>query len=194
MTTILGLPKTANSNQIARRNEVSPATKKLKHSTDRLVTFASKMELQYVNTSEDDFDALVELRIEAMRESLEKIGRFNRERSIERFRSSFAAADTKRILCDNVLLGFYSLASKADHLFLSHLYVKPNHQRLGIGSLAMKEIIELSNEAGLPIRLGALKESKSNDFYQKHGFVVTAEDEWDIYYERIVHKKSSPCD
>ena len=54
------------------------------------------MKLRYLEASEDDFDALVELRIDAMRESLERIGRFNRERSIERFRSSFVAADIMR--------------------------------------------------------------------------------------------------
>ncbi|MEZ5324147.1 MAG: hypothetical protein R3F19_03690 [Verrucomicrobiales bacterium] len=58
---------------------------------------ALKMQLQYLNAIEDDFDTLVELRIEAMPESLGKIGRFDRERSVNRFRSSFVAADTTRI-------------------------------------------------------------------------------------------------
>lgn len=143
-----------------------------------------KMLVRYLDASEDDFDVLVELRIEAMRESLERVGRFDRERSVERFRSSFVAGDTKRIICDGVLVGFYSLTVEADHLYLSHLYVSPWHQCLGIGALAMEQIIGFSEEAQLPIRLGALRESKSNDFYLKHGFVVTSEDEWDTNYER----------
>lgn len=142
------------------------------------------MKIRYLDASDDDFDVLVDLRIDAMRESLERIGRFDRERSIERFRSSFFAADTKRIFCEDALVGFYSVSRKADHLHLSHLYVAPDQQCRGIGSLAMKKIVNLSNETQLPIRLGALKESKSNDFYLRHGFVVTAEDEWDTYYER----------
>lgn len=102
-----------------------------------------------------------------MRESLERIGRFDRERSIERFRSSFVSTDTKRIVCDDALVGFYSISKKADHLHLSHLYVDPDHQCLGIGSFAMEQVVRLSNELELPIRLGALKESKSNGFYQR---------------------------
>jgi len=131
------------------------------------------MKVRYLNTSEEDFDVLVELRIDAMRESLEKIGRFDRERSIERFRSSFVSADTKRIFCDDALVGFYSVTRHIDHFYLSHLYVTPGYQSLGIGSLALEEIIKLSAKLQLPIRLGALKESRSNDFYYKHGFVVT---------------------
>ena len=147
------------------------------------------MQLQYVDSSNDDFDILSELRIEAMRESLEAIGRFDRERSMERFRSSFVPTDTLKILSEGVLTGFYSVTNREDHLHLTHLYVRPSSQCVGIGSLAMKEIFKLSSETGLPIRLGALKESRSNRFYQKHGFVETADDEWDTYYERAANSE-----
>lgn len=142
------------------------------------------MELQFAETREEDFDALVELRLEAMRESLEALGRFDRDRSVERFRASFVPADTRRMLYDGNLVGFYSVTTETDHLHLRHLYVKLGHQHRGLGSHAMREIIKRSIETELPIRLGALKGSRSNDFYQRHGFVVTAEDEWDTYYER----------
>ena len=147
------------------------------------------MKLKFIDSNEEDFDALVELRIEAMRESLEKVGRFDRQRSIERFRASFVAAETTKIIREDVLIGFYSVAIKADHLHLGHLYVRPDAQSLGIGSFAMKELVKLSNETELPIRLGALKESRSNDFYQRYGFVKTNEDEWDIYYERSLNNE-----
>lgn len=147
------------------------------------------MKIRFLEACDDDFDALLELRIEAMRESLERIGRFDRERSVARFRSSFVSADTKKILCDNALVGFSSMTRKADHFHLSHLYIMPGHQCQGIGSLAMEEMIRISNEVSLPIRLGALNESKSNEFYQRHGFVVTSESEWDTYYERPVNSE-----
>jgi len=144
-----------------------------------------ELQLQYIDCCDDDFNDLVELRIEAMRESLEKIGRFDRERSIDRFRSSFIAKDTTKIFYQGDLVGFYSLTIKTDHLYLGHLYVRPRNQSLGIGSLAIEKMITLSSKTGLPIRLGALKQSESNHFYQKHGFVKTTEDEWDIHYERV---------
>ena len=39
----------------------------------------------------------------------------------------------------------------------------------------------------MPVRVGALRGSSSNGFYQRHGFMRTAEDEWDIYYIRMPH-------
>ncbi|MEM7384737.1 MAG: GNAT family N-acetyltransferase [Verrucomicrobiota bacterium] len=140
--------------------------------------------LRYLDVSETDFDGLVALRLTAMRDSLEKIGRFDRERSVERFRLSFVPEDTKKMICDHELVGFYAVANKVDHLYLSHLYVKPGYQRLGLGSRVMKKLIDQSDRRGLPIRLVALKESEVNDFYRRHGFVVTGEDEWDVSYER----------
>lgn len=37
---------------------------------------------------------------------------------------------------------------------------------------------------GLPIRVGALKDSASNRFYQRHGFQLAEQAEWDNYYLR----------
>ncbi len=142
------------------------------------------MELTYVSATAEDFDELVELRIDAMKESLEAIGRFDRERSVERFRASFRPIETKILKKEEETIGFFAVSEQEDHLYLDHLYISPNHQSLGFGSMAIKEIISRSEESDLPIRLGALRASKSNDFYLSHGFVVTNEDEFDIYYER----------
>ncbi len=132
------------------------------------------MDLQYQPTTEDDFSELVELRIEAMRVSLEALGRFDRVRSIERFRSSFSPSKTKRIMIDDVLVGFFATTERNDELYLDHLYVSPQHQSCGIGSTIMDSLIKYSEEKMKPIRLGALKDSKSNEFYRRHGFSVTS--------------------
>jgi len=36
----------------------------------------------------------------------------------------------------------------------------------------------------MAVQVGALKESASNRFYQRHGFVLESEGEWDNYYVR----------
>ncbi len=142
------------------------------------------MELAFEPTTANDFDDLVELRIDAMKDSLEAIGRFDRERSVERFRSSFSPQNTKLIKNKDELVGFIAVSEKIDHFYLDHLYIDPKHQSSGFGSIALKKLIETSEEKELPIRLGALRASKSNDFYKRNGFEVTQEDEFDIYYER----------
>ncbi|MCG8524927.1 MAG: GNAT family N-acetyltransferase [Opitutales bacterium] len=142
------------------------------------------MNLRFQPTTVEDFGVLVDLRIDAMRESLEAIGRFDRSRSIERFRSSFAPEKTKKIIKDGNLAGFIAFSEYDDHLYLDHLYIDPKFQSLGIGSIVLKSLIEHSEKEEKPVRLGALRSSKSNDFYKRHGFSITKEDEFDIYYER----------
>ncbi|KAG0933391.1 hypothetical protein G6F31_016327 [Rhizopus arrhizus] len=43
-----------------------------------------------------------------------------------------------------------------------------------------------ADSRGLPVAVGALRGSDSNRFYRRHGFVQTAESEWDIDYLRPV--------
>lgn len=140
--------------------------------------------ITFAAVTNTDFDALAELRIAAMRESLERVGRFDPERARERLRNSFDPEHTQVILVDGACVGFYSLRPVDDKLHLDHLYVHPDFQSQGIGSHVMKRLMAEADARELSMYLGALRESASNRFYQRHGFVKTREDEWDIYYVR----------
>ncbi|HEY4415100.1 MAG TPA: GNAT family N-acetyltransferase [Verrucomicrobiae bacterium] len=131
-----------------------------------------------------DFDQLVALRIAAMRNSLERVGRFDPERARERFRKSFFPDHTKFILLDTQRVGFYTFRATEEAFHLDHLYIHPNHQAGGIGSHVMRHLLSWSDAREMPVQLGALRDSSANRFYQRHGFVRVREDEWDIYYVR----------
>lgn len=53
-----------------------------------------------------------------------------------------------------------------------------------MGAAVLAAVLADADTRALPVRLGALRDSDSNRFYQRHGFVKTAESEWDIYYVR----------
>lgn len=146
--------------------------------------------LTYAPVSTEDFDDLVALRIAAMRESLERIGRFNPARARERLRSSFYPADTQFIVFDGARVGFSTFRLLPAHAQLDHLYLHPAHQSLGIGSHVLRHLLVQADAAGLPVQVGALRDSPSNRFYQRHGFVQTSEDAWDIYYIRPAAPRS----
>ena len=69
-----------------------------------------------------DAEALVALRILAMRDSLERIGRFDPVRSRERFLSAFSPQHTRHILVDGERAGFVVVKPDGDGLLLDHLY------------------------------------------------------------------------
>lgn len=131
-----------------------------------------------------DLDGLVALRVEAMRDSLERIGRFDPLRAGERLRSSFAPESTRHILTAGERVGFVVVKPREGVLLLDHLYLRPAFQGRGIGARVLAMVFDEADVLGLAIQVGALKESDSNRFYLRHGFTQTRVDEWDIYYVR----------
>ena len=130
-----------------------------------------------------DAEALADLRVLAMRESLEDIGRFNVDRARQRFLSMYLPDSTSKILLNDALVGFYVVSEFQNHLYVDHLYIHPAYQGEKIGSKVLAKIIEMGKGAEQPIKLGALKQSRSNRFYQSHGFIKVDEGEYDNYYE-----------
>ena len=166
--------KSYGENSIAKRKNVLVQTSK---------EGALDMDYEISYVTEIDRESLAELRIAAMKESLESIGRFDPDTARNRFLNSFNKDDTRKVLIDGSLVGFYVIHKKIDYIHLDHLYFFPKYQGLGFGTKILALIKRQALEAGLPIRLGALRGSRSNDFYKKHGFIYTHEEEWDIYYE-----------
>ncbi len=131
-----------------------------------------------------DAEALVALRIAAMRESLERIGRFDPVRARERFLAGFSPAHTRHIVVAGERVGFVVVKPWDDGLLLDHLYLHPRHQGRGIGSAVLALIFAETDGLGRRLRVGALRGSDANRFYARHGFIAVEEGEWDVYYVR----------
>ncbi|MFY3137042.1 GNAT family N-acetyltransferase [Achromobacter xylosoxidans] len=134
--------------------------------------------------TEADFETLLAIRIEAMRDSLARLGRFDPERAGARLRATFRPDHTWFIERDGARIGFYALRPDGDGLRLDHLYVVPAAQGLGVGGQVLGRLLLDADRRGLPVRVGALRGSDSNRFYRRHGFEPVAESEWDIDYLR----------
>jgi GNAT superfamily N-acetyltransferase len=142
-------------------------------------------------TSLEDGEQLVTLRIAAMRPSLEHIGRFDPVRARERFLSTFDPQQTQHIVCDGQRVGFLVVKTLADHVLLDHFYIDPAHQSRGIGAPVLAHVFSDADAKQLPVRVGALKESASNQFYLRQGFVLVEQADWDNYYMRMPVKADS---
>lgn len=129
-----------------------------------------------------DFEAMLALRMEALRESLTRLGRFNPEVGRARLQAQFAPEHMRHLAVDGQRVGFFTLLPREASLHLQHLYLRPGAQGQGVGGWVIDHIKQRAREAGLPITLGALRESRANDFYQRHGFEVVQALEVDIEY------------
>ena len=134
--------------------------------------------------TEDDFEALLSVRMAAMRESLQRLHRFSPQRARERLSRAFEPAHTRHILLAGERVGFVVLLPQADHLVLDHLYVVPQAQGLGVGSWVMGRVLVEADRLGLPVRVTALRLSDANSFYKRLGFELQHESAWDLHYVR----------
>ncbi|MEJ5139470.1 MULTISPECIES: GNAT family N-acetyltransferase [Acinetobacter] len=144
----------------------------------------NKSAVTLVKTQFTDFEALVAIRIEAMSESLERLGRFDPIRVRERFREGFTPEFTRYIEAFGERVGFVVVKPYIDGMLLDHLYIKPGAQGMGIGSVVLRHIFMEVDVIGLSLKVGALKESASNRFYTRHGFQFVESSEFDNYYVR----------
>jgi GNAT superfamily N-acetyltransferase len=121
-----------------------------------------------------------------MRESLERIGRFDPQRARDRFLSGFDPARTRHVLLEGQRVGFVVVRAQDDGLLLDHLYVAPHAQRRGVGAAVMAKVLADADARGLAVRVGALRGSDANRFYARHGFALVEQGEWDNVYRRSV--------
>lgn len=131
-----------------------------------------------------DFESLLGLRLRAMRESLEQLGRYDEERARERLAAAFDPAHTWHIVVAGQRVGFLVLKRLTHTMRLDHLYIDPAQQGRGIGGAVLRRVCDEADAQLLPIELCALKGSAANRFYLQHGFVQTGEGEWDNDYHR----------
>jgi GNAT superfamily N-acetyltransferase len=136
-----------------------------------------------------DFDDMVALRIEALRESLERLGRFDSVRARERLAAGFKPEYMQHIELKGDRIGFITLRPDADAvqpcLHLDHLYIRPAYQGQGVGAWTMDWVKAQADIRQLPVTLSALRESAANRFYQRHGFAEVASGEFDVDYCRM---------
>ena len=131
-----------------------------------------------------DAEGLVAIRIAAMRESLERIGRFDPQRARDRFLAHFDPACTRHVVVDGERVGFVVLRPQGEERLLDHLYVLPSHQGRGIGAAVLRDVFASADAHGQAVRVGALRESDANRFYARLGFELVEHTEWDNHYRR----------
>lgn len=140
--------------------------------------------VDYRKAQASDAEALADLRVRAMRPSLEAVGRFDPVRARKRFLDGFVPDQTQVLECDGSIVGFFVVRSAPTHLLLDHLYIAPQQQGRGIGAEVLRLVACTADAARLPLRVGALKGSRANTFYQRQGFTLVEQSEWDNHYVR----------
>lgn len=138
-----------------------------------------------VPATASDFEALLALRLRAMRTSLTQLGRYDEARARERLAAGFAPESTHHIEVQGERVGFIVLKHLSHALRLDHFYIDVPWQNRGIGAKVMRWVCDQADAELLPVELCALKGSDANRFYLRWGFAKVGEGEWDNDYLRM---------
>ena len=139
---------------------------------------------RFATPSEADFEPLLALRIDVMREHLERVGRYKPSRARRIFRGHFDEPGMRLILVNGVRMGCVALRTERDCLKLDSFYLDRRLHNGGLGTAILKALLAEADAAGKPVRLEVLTGSEADRFYLRHGFVKLGEDEIEARFER----------
>lgn len=149
-------------------------------------TQVSAAALSFARVAPEDFEAMLAIRVEALRESLERLGRFDPARARERLAAGFSPRHMQHIMLGGQRIGYLTLRPLPDSvpaaLQIDHLYIRPQYQGRGAGAWALDWAKTQAAAQGCDLSLSALKQSAANRFYLRHGFVQVAESDFDVDY------------
>lgn len=111
-----------------------------------------------------DIEWLVVLKEAAMRPDLERLGRWDLDRSRRRLLEELAPASTWLVLAAGQRVGSVALRPGKNEDWLQHFYVLPEHQGRGLGRAVLRELLDRRDNPR-PARLLAVRGSAALRMY-----------------------------
>jgi GNAT superfamily N-acetyltransferase len=141
-----------------------------------------------------DVEAVAELRAVVLRTDLERLGRYDEQRVRQRLRDRFAPAHSWIIEVNGAFAGCVALRPADGACWLEHFYLLADLQGGGIGAAVLRGLLERCDREGTPVRLNVLQGSPARRLYERHGFLLEAEDPVDVFMVRepAVTEHASP--
>ena len=131
-----------------------------------------------------DVELIADLRAVVMRPDLERLGRYDGQRVRQRFRDSFDPQHTSVITVDGEPAGSVTVRPADALLWLEHFYLAPHLHGRGLGSAVLRSVLARADADHTAVRLNVLQGSPARRLYERHGFVVDAEDPVDVFMTR----------
>jgi ribosomal protein S18 acetylase RimI-like enzyme len=103
----------------------------------------------------------------------------------QRQQEEFIAAPPQIIEVGGQPIGTLIVKHEADHIYLSGLYLLPEHQRCGYGSHILKGLLAEGQAHNLPVRLRVLRVNpQARHLYERMGFVAAEEEKSFVVMEK----------
>ena len=129
---------------------------------------------------------IAELRADVLRESLERLNRYDPRRVRARFLNGFRAEETSVVQLGEQPVGSLALRPDGESTWVEHFYLASAVQGRGLGSALLTLVTARADALGEVLRLNVLQHSAARRLYDRHGFVVDSADDVDVFMTRPV--------
>lgn len=92
------------------------------------------------------------------------------------FRQKWVPAQVEVIRLVGRDVGWLQVVEGADELFLAQIFIDPEHQNQGIGTIAIGRVMKLAGQRKLPLALAVVKGNRAVRLYTRLGFRIVGED------------------
>lgn len=141
-------------------------------------------EWRFAPANEAHFEPLLAIRIDVMREHLERVFRYDPSRARRFFREHFDQPGLRLILIGDTLAGCVAFRTGDDSIVIDSFYLDRRFQNRGLGAEILRVLLAEADALAKPVHLDVLQGSPADRFYERHGFRQIKEDEIERTYER----------
>jgi ribosomal protein S18 acetylase RimI-like enzyme len=120
-----------------------------------------------------DYAFLWDLHVATMRPYVASTWGWDESVQEQGFRRGFDPAQEQIIVVDGQDAGVLSVEERAEEVFLRHIEIAPQHQRRGLGTAVIGDILARAQALGLPVTLRVLHVNPARGLYERLGFRVT---------------------
>jgi ribosomal protein S18 acetylase RimI-like enzyme len=100
-----------------------------------------------------------------------------------KFARAYDEANSSIISADGIDIGWMSVVQNQEAWELDGIYIGTTHQRRGLGTRLVVEVVDRAATAGVPLRLSTAKINPARSLYARLGFMIIAESEFKVYFE-----------
>lgn len=112
---------------------------------------------------------MADLKADAMRPDLERLGYWDREWARERFLSAYVPVNTHVIVVDEQAVGCIGVRPEPDACWLEHFYLRSQVQGRGLGGQVLRHVLA-AHPGRRPFKLALDRGSQVRRLYERHGF------------------------
>ena len=142
---------------------------------------------RFAPVCEAHFEPLLAIRIEVMREHLERVFRYKPSRARRIFREHFDEPGLRLIVVGHETAGCVGFRVGEAEIKIDSFYLARSFHNRGLGTVILKALLAEADALGLPIEIDVLRGSPAGRFWERHGFVKLREDSVEANYRRAVH-------